>query len=294
MRVTDTMLFDAQRRRLGDARTMTATAQERASGGLRVSRPSDDPLAAALARRETARIARADASQRAADAGRILLDAADGALDQVGTLLSRAREIAVQAANETLGAEERRGAAREIEQIRETVIALGNTEASGSYVFGGYLDGSPPFDAAGNYLGDGQVRRLEVAPGVTLETGVSATTTFGVGVGTDVIATLETLRVALDANDVPTIVLQLDELDAAHAQVEEARSSLGASMNAYDVARSAAALAKERATANRKTLVEMEPLDAFSDLARAEQALQAAVQVAMQLPLPGLVDQGRK
>ncbi|MBI2896543.1 MAG: flagellar hook-associated protein FlgL [Deltaproteobacteria bacterium] len=294
MRVTDTMLFEAQRRRLGDARNTAAGAQERASTGMRVSRPSDDPLAASLARRETARIARAESSLRAADAGRILLDAADSALDQVGTLLARAREIAVQAANDTLGAEERRGAAREIEQIRETVIALGNTEASGSYVFGGYIDGSPPFDAAGNYLGDGQVRRLEVAPNVLLETGVSATTTFGVGVGTDVIATLETLRVALDANDAPTIVLQLDELSAANAQVQEARSSLGASMNAFDVARSAATLAKERATSDRKRLVEVEPLDAYSDLARAQQALEAAVQVATQLPLPGLVEQTRR
>ena len=293
MRVSDTMLFQQSRRRLEAARTAAAEAQGRAASGLRVAAPSDDPLAASLARRESARIARADAGLRTVDAGKMALEAADSALDHVGTLLARAREVAVQSANATVGAEERRGAAREIEPLRQQVIALGNIEAGGRYVFGGYLDGAPPFDAAGVYSGDGAVRDLEVAPGVRLASGVSATKTFGIGAGTDVLAVLETLRVALDANDVPTVASSLDALAASTSQIAEARADLGASMNAFDVAQAAAGRSRDRAVADRQRLVEVDPFDAYSDLARAERALEAAVQVATQLPLPGLVGSRR-
>jgi flagellar hook-associated protein 3 FlgL len=283
------MLLAQSRRRLETARNTLAGAQGRASSGLRVAAPSDDPLAASLARREAARIARTEAGMRTSDAGRMDLDAADAALDQVGALLSRAREIAVSSATVTVGADERRGAAREIEHIREEIIALGNTEVAGRYVFGGNLDDAPPFDATGAYVGDGAVRELEVAPAVRLASGVSAITTFGVGTGTDVLATLETLRVALDADDVPTIGVSLDALTVATGQVLDARADLGASMNAFDVARAAAQRSHDRAVADRQRLVGVDPFDAYTELVRAERALEAAVQVAERLPPPGLV-----
>ncbi len=289
MRVSDTMLLAQSKRRLEAARTAAAAAQERAASGLRVARPSDDPLAASLARRLTARIARAEAGIRTADAGKTTLEASDSALDQVGALLARAREVAVSSANATIGAEERRGAAREVEQIRAQIIALGNTEVAGRFVFGGNLDDTPPFDSVGAYAGDGAVRELEVAPGVRLASGVSATVAFGVGSGTDVLATLEALRVALDADDVPSVGASLDAIAAATGQVLEARADLGASMNAFDVAQAAAERARDRAVVDRQGLVEVDPFEAYADLARAQGALEAAVQVAEQLPLPGLV-----
>src|ERR671933_347012 len=52
MRVTDSAAFAAIRKQVTRARAEFATAQEQASSGLRVQKPSDDPVAAAAARRE--------------------------------------------------------------------------------------------------------------------------------------------------------------------------------------------------------------------------------------------------
>jgi len=292
MRVTDSMLYDMSRTRLSAARTRAAEAQERAATGQRVRAPSDDPTAAALARRESARIAHAEAALRTTDAGLGWLEAADGALDSVESLLSRARELAVGAANGTMNADARSGIAREIEQIRAAVVGLANTEAEGSYVFAGFADNIPPFIATGAYVGDGQVREVEPAPGMRVGVGVSGATTFGVGGagGTDILATLESLRAALDSDDVATIGALLDPLSSSISQIADARTTLGANMQSLETMRSVAERRRDRATADRADLVEVDPYEAFSELSRAENALQAAVKVAAELPMPGLLD----
>ena len=64
MRVTDRQAFDAMNRQITDARTRTMKAQEQATSGLKVARPSDDPVAAAAARRESARKVYAESATR--------------------------------------------------------------------------------------------------------------------------------------------------------------------------------------------------------------------------------------
>jgi flagellar hook-associated protein 3 FlgL len=163
-------------------------------------------------------------------------------------------------------------------------------QVGNSFVFAGYRDDVQPFDPTGAYIGDGNVREIEVAPGVRIAVGVSGSTTFGVGSGIDVMQVMEDLQVALDANDVVGIRATLDDLSGAHAQVTDERVKLGASMNSFEVVKSATERSQDRANENRMELIGVEMTDAFSELARAEQALQAAITVASKLPFPGLIN----
>ena len=95
---------------------------------------------------------------------------------------------------------------------------------------------------------------------------------------------------ALDADDVATIGSLLDPLSAATSQIADARTTLGANMQSLETMRSVVERRRDRAIEDRASLVEVDPFEAFSDLARAESALQAAVKVAAELPLPGLVE----
>src|SRR5690349_10942988 len=94
MRVTDAATFELMKRRVGVASTAVQTAQEQASSGLRVAKPSDDPIAAAAARRETSRKALADAGKTATDQATSLLQGSDEALNDVFQALSRAHDLA--------------------------------------------------------------------------------------------------------------------------------------------------------------------------------------------------------
>lgn len=290
MRIADSLIYRMTQSRLEDARERNFNALARASNGMRVEKPSDDPVAAALARRETNRIARSEAVLGSIVAGTTSLQAADAALDETSGLLNRARELAIQAGNDTLSAAERMAIAYEIGAIRAQVVAQANTREGDTYVFGGYIDNQPPFDSAGVYSGDSNVRQQEVAPGVRISTGVSGDVVFGAAGGTDVLQTLSDLETALQANDANAIRALIDPIEASNGQVISARAQLGASLNAFQVAQSTTERLRDRSVETRAALVEIDPLDAFTELSRAEQALQAAVTVASRIPVAGLID----
>jgi flagellar hook-associated protein 3 FlgL len=288
MRVSDRHLYDFSTTQLRDARSRYADAQEKTGTGRDVRKPSDDPIATSLAIRARAREVRAEANQRQIDAGVALVDAQDAALDDVANVLRRVQELAMQGATDTLGATERAGIAKEVEALRAQVVALANTEVDGHYVFAGYPDDRPPFDAAGAYSGDGSVRELEVAPGVTVATGTSGATTFGAGSGVDVLAVLESLRVALATNDVAGIRAGVDEVGQAHRQVVDARAEVGAKMNAFDAAHTVADRTRDQSIVRQGDLLGIDPVDAVMELRRAQDALDTAMTLAAQIPRPGL------
>ncbi|NOY92583.1 MAG: flagellar hook-associated protein 3 [Deltaproteobacteria bacterium] len=292
MRVSDAAIFDSNIAHVTRSRAELLKRQEQAVTGKRVLKPSDDPTATALARRERSREVRAKAHQRAVGAGLTTNEASDAALGQVGSVLRRVKELTIQAASDTLDASGRADIAREVEALREQVRSLANTEVAGQYVFAGFADGSAPFDASGAYLGDARVRQLEVARGIFVDAGVTGASAFGMGGGTDLFATLDALTTALDSNNVGTIRSSIDSLDVAYQQVSSSRAQLGANVNALETARGVAERVENRAITGQTDLVGVDTERAYTDLSRAQFALQAAVQVASQLPYAGLVQRG--
>jgi flagellar hook-associated protein 3 FlgL len=253
-----------------------------------VQKPSDDPVATSLAIRARAKEVRAQANQRQIDAGSALVASQDAALGDIAEVLRRVQELAVEASTDTLGASERATIAKEVDALRQQVLALANTEMDGHYVFAGYPDDVPPFDAAGVYSGDGSVRELEVAPGVRVAAGVSGDSTFGVSSGIDVFTTLEQLQFAMETNDVTGIRAGLDAVGRVHTQVVDARADVGAKMNAFDAARSIAERTEDQAATRQSELLAIDPVDAVMELKQAQDALDLATQLAAQIPRPGL------
>ncbi len=282
------MIYNLNRRELSRARADFAKTQERAATGRRVLKPSDDPLATSLARQARSREVRAEGHLRAIDAGRAAIDVADSALGDVAEVVRRVKEITLVGATATVTASERAAMSREVDELRQSIVALGNAESGGSYVFAGYPDDSPPFDATGAYFGDGSVREVEVGVGVRLGVGVSGSTAFGVGTPTDVLATLDAIVTALASDDVPAIQTAIDTIDLVHDQVVEARVEVGARMSAFETAHQVATRTRDLATIRQGEQIGADPVDAFLDFERAQSALETAVQIAAQLPPAGL------
>ena len=46
------------------------------------------------------------------------------------------------------------------------MISTANTSVAGKYVFAGYRDQTPPFDANGQFVGDDSTREIEAMPNV--------------------------------------------------------------------------------------------------------------------------------
>lgn len=278
MRVTDKMIFDRAAAQTARTRERAQAAAGELSSGLRVQHPGDDPAAAGLVvsqrQAESRHGAIAEAARRASEE----LVAADEALGEVIEIASRARELAVQFANATHGADSRSYGAAEVRALLGRAIGVLNRQHGDRYLFGGHLDGSPPFAADGSYVGDAGVRQVEVTPGMLLDASVRADVAVkGVDGGSDLLATFADLAAALAANDVDGIRASLDGLDAGIAQVSLARAQAGASMNLFDAAAATGLDERDSARAAVKGLVEADVIEATGRLALAQRALEAAL-----------------
>jgi flagellar hook-associated protein 3 FlgL len=292
MRVTDSQFFTNMKRNLATRGADYEEAQEVATSGLRVGKPSDDPVAFARARDETTNQTRADAYQRTIDQARPSLDTADQALTDVDKALGRVRDIAVQGANDTLSANDRATLSNELTTLKDQLVALGNSQAGDSYIFGGYKNAVPPYDSAGTYTGDTTAPSVEVSRGVQLSMGVTGERIFGTA-GNDVFTTITNLQTALASGSAANISNTITEIDTRLEAARTAHSEIGNNLNAADIAQAVVGRASDLAKVNHSKLVEVDAAQAYTDLAHMQSALSAAIQIAAQLPPPGLVERSR-
>ena len=278
MRVTDRMLYERANRDGGAARTRLEQALARASTGQRLVHPGDDPAGAGLATLHQAAAAQAEGIMGAVQQASDEIAAVDTALNDVSNGLARARELAVQYANGAYTAEQRAMAAGEADALLKQMLASLNTRVGNRYLMGGTLDGQPPFDAAGNYLGDTAVRQVEVAPGVMQDASVRADVALkGVGGGVDVLGVITSLATALRTNDQAGVRALITPLATSTDQVSMARAQAGNAMAAFDVAAEANRAARDEATTRAAHLTDADVIEANSQLALAQRALEASL-----------------
>jgi flagellar hook-associated protein 3 FlgL len=299
MRVTDSMIWGNMQRNVASRQSDYATAQERAVTGKRVNAPSDDPSSYAQARTETGNLSRAQSYERTVGMAKPVLETTDSALATVETIMHRIRDIAVQGANDTLNPDDRNTLSQELGSLRDQLVSLGNTTSGNRFIFAGYKENAAPYDTAGLYTGDTQVQQVEVGRGVNLPLGATGESVFGTA-GNDIFTTITTLQAAItsDPSAMPAggsaVVSNLiTEIDTRFDEVRRVHSQIGIHLNAAEIAESVATRAQDTATLNRSNLVDIDAAKAYTDLAMATTALNAAIQIAGQLPPPGLVNRSR-
>lgn len=94
---------------------------EKLSTGLRINRASDDAAGLAISENLRAQVRGAAQAQRNALDGTALLQIAEGATNEVSEILQRMRELAIQAANDTLTSTERNYAHQEFDALRKEI-----------------------------------------------------------------------------------------------------------------------------------------------------------------------------
>ena len=110
--------------------------------------------------------------------------------------------------------------------------------------------------------------------------------------GTNPFTALDDLEAALNANDGDAIHASIGGLATSVDQVANGRANAGAHQQALQQAQAAAARVRDEAIRRRATLTEADPVEAFTDLVKAESALQQALAIAARMPPPSLVEMG--
>ncbi|ADJ63570.1 flagellin [Herbaspirillum seropedicae] len=130
-------------RNLNASQSSLNTSIQRLSSGLRVNSAKDDAAGLAIADRMNSQVKGLAVAQRNANDGISMAQTAEGALSTVGDNLQRMRELAVQAANGTNSAQDRKTLNDEYTQLSQEVFrVLNGTSFNGQNLFTGTGQGA--------------------------------------------------------------------------------------------------------------------------------------------------------
>ncbi|MGG3161373.1 flagellin [Geobacillus stearothermophilus] len=100
---------------------------ERLSSGLRINRAADDAAGLAISEKMRSQIRGLQMAERNALDAISMIQTAEGALNEVHSILQRMRELAVQAANDTNTSEDREAIQKEINQLTSEINRIANS-----------------------------------------------------------------------------------------------------------------------------------------------------------------------
>src|SRR5690606_12732168 len=117
---TNVAALNAQRN-LGMTSSKMSRTLEKLSSGLRINRAADDAAGLAISEKMRAQVRGMQQGQRNALDGVSMLQTAEGALDEVHSILQRVRELSVQAGNSTLSSSDRTAIGEEMVALRSEI-----------------------------------------------------------------------------------------------------------------------------------------------------------------------------
>lgn len=269
--------------------------QVQLSSGRRINKVSDSPVDAAAAMRLRALQASSQQVGRNVDDGLSALGAADSALTSVSTLLQRIRQLVVSGLNDTNNAGDRANIATEIDQLKDGLIALANTQYLGRPIFAGTQDVPAAFDTAtGQYLGNGDAVQRSVSTDGSTRMSVTVT-------GEDAFSTLLSdgnapgilSRISAelrDPNGSAALSADLGNLDVASAIMQNTHSVIGSRYNRLLGIQTSGETTLDAVSAKLSMAENIDLAKTIIDMQVQSTAYQAALGAAAKIIQPSLLD----
>ncbi len=162
--------FERSTQSLSALRGQAESLQNQISSNSKLTKSSDDPLAASMLRGLARQEALGTVDTAAANRATADLNLTDTALSQFATYISRAQELATQAASSLLPPAQRASIATELAQIHTGLVGLANTrDSAGHALFGGDSAGNAyqinPATGMAQYIGSGSAGQLSLGDG---------------------------------------------------------------------------------------------------------------------------------
>ena len=208
------------------------------------------------------------------------LDTADTALGEASNLVIRAKELALAMGNEVVSPDQRAIVAAEAQSLYDSMLNVANTQAAGEFIFAGFQSRTRPFLANGTYVGDSNLKQVDVGPSSRQEVGVSGELAFSVAGGIDIFNELANLVTALQTDNDAGIQAAIDTMDQALTQLSRVRTDAGLKLNQLDVASAVRKTLEDSLTEEESGVIDIDPVAVFMDLNETAKALQEAMAVS--------------
>ncbi len=302
MRVSDKQGYDAVRNRLQQAKKLTHDSMENLTTQRKLHKASDDPMGVTRLIKNRGELKSITQFKRNIDYAKSFFTKTEETISAMTDSLIRVKELAINAANGVQNSETRAVLSKEVKQIADDLVSLGNARYTDKYIFGGFKTKTAVIDPEGNFLGDDGALFLPIASDSFMQININGRELFQGGskedplaqekttANTGVVQTVFNFYDSLVDNNVDGINNVLSELDNHLERVVGYRATLGAKTSTLESV-------YDRLLSREETLLqdneEIEGIDFFqttSDFKRAETVLQSTLLASNKLLQPSLLN----
>jgi flagellar hook-associated protein 3 FlgL len=291
MRVTPGMMMNSTLHNIELNQSRTEQLQNQITSGSRISKPSDDPIGAARSINLQESLTLSAQYVRNIDQASSWLNSTDSVLDSVTLALHRTRELAIQAANDTMSPSDRLAIDAEVAQLQQHVLDLSHSKYGPYSLFSGTQTSSPgyttpaPSGPAGVFQGNnGQVLR-EVAPGTSISVNADAQATFD-----PLFKAMATLRAGIAGDSISTMQASIGELDTALDAVGISRAQLGAKTNRLEFLKARQENVSVNLTGLLSEVKDVDMAEAIMNFTMSQNVYTASLKAGAQALQPSLLD----
>jgi flagellin len=274
-------------------------AMERLSTGQRINSASDDAAGLAISSRMTSQINGLNMAVRNANDGISMIQTAEGAMEEVGSMLQRMRELTVQAASGTMTTSDKAALNIEFGALEDQIQEIAkNTEWNGTKILDG-SQGSVNIQAGANAS---QTIAVQFADLNTIHGVGTENTEAGAGANSsgalDIFTNLGNDDVTTDTasgdsveedKDLDAQVITgsaqattLAHLDRAIARLDAHRATLGSTVNRLEYAADNLSNVSQNASASRSRILDADYASETTELARTQIIQQAGTAMLSQ------------
>ncbi|MFD2671991.1 flagellar hook-associated protein FlgL [Marinicrinis sediminis] len=297
LRVTQSMMNTQLIRNVNKNLYKMDNYQNQVSTGRKINKPSDDPVGITYSLRYRSELAANEQYQKNVDSALSWLDFSDTVLGQAGDVMHRLKDLSIQAGTGTNPQVALDGIKEEIEQLKDQLIDIANSQINGKYVFNGqtydqtpYNVQDPSFDAKLAVTDSGDVD-FTIGLGVQVSVNMSGNEVFGnPGDADNIFKVLDDLITDLGSGNYAGIGSQIQHLDMRMEKILTYRSEVGARVNRVE-------LMQNRLSELELNLMELKSKNEDAEYEEllinakiAESVYQASLSVGAKIITPTLVD----
>jgi flagellar hook-associated protein 3 FlgL len=299
MRITEGMTARTVLADLGANKARLTKTQREISSGERITKPSDDPFGTARTLQLSGELEGFQQYKENVSDGNGWVTATETALSQISEVVQRARELLVQAGNDSNGQVAKEGIAAEIEALTEAVKQEADVTYDDRYIFSGTETETRPYELGENdeYSGnEGSIVRV-IGAGVSVGVNVNIQSLLGEGAGAEDDKLLDVLRdiatdlrggteenaEALRGTDLERLSDNLDELTRVRAVV-------GATTNRLATAGTRLEQLEESSLSELTDVRDTDMTEALVNYSTEQNAYEAALKVGATIIQPSLMD----
>jgi flagellin len=263
LRISTNMAAMAAQRSLSHTSEDQAKIYQRLSSGNRIASAGDDAAGLSISENLRGQIRSMTQAERNANDGISFVQVAEGGLSEIGNIMIRLRELAIQAGSDTVGDKERGFINTEAQSLLAEVDRIANVTT---------FNGTP--------LLNGQAQKSDLEIQVGIRNDESDRITFSAG-NYDVRA--DALGISgLNYENIDDARAAIDSVDEAMGKVSEARATLGAMQNKLHATTNNLAIAKENLSQARSRIADADIAQETSELVRGNILQSAGVSVLAQ------------